>query len=152
MLYNYPITWYLTYFTITVNPDTPHTSREEEEEESRPPSPPSEDMILQVMNAMWRFNDSYSVTNVVCIIRVLYVCPHSYTIWRFNCSYSVSNVVHKCSVCMPSNRILCKMLVYKYRDDMFRCGERRQSQRRRRFDLKLDAIFISVIINLVTWN
>ena len=67
---------------ITVNPDTPHTSREEEEE-SRPPSPPSEDMILQVINTMWRFNDSYSVSNVVCIISVLYVhhvCPHSYTI------------------------------------------------------------------------
>ena len=64
---------------ITVNPDTPHTSREEEEE-SRPPSPPSEDMILQVINTMWRFNDSYSVSNVVCIISVLYVCPHSHFI------------------------------------------------------------------------
>ena len=51
-----------------------------------------------------------------------------------------------------ANRIHCKILVYKYRDDIFRYYERRQSQRRQRFDLELDAIFISVFINLATWN
>ena len=40
------------------------------------------------------------------------------------------------------------ILIYKYRDDSFRYYERRQSQRQQRFDLELDIIFISVLINL----
>ena len=51
-----------------------------------------------------------------------------------------------------SNRIRCKILMYKFRDDIFRCYEKRQSQRRWRFDLKLDTIVISLFINLATWN
>ncbi len=34
-------------------------------EEEFPPSPPSEELVLRVMEEMWRFNDCYSVSNVV---------------------------------------------------------------------------------------
>ena len=43
-------------------------------------------------------------------------------------------------------------MVCKYRDDIFRYYERREAQRLRRIDLELDAIFIGVFINQVTWN
>ena len=45
-----------------------------------------------------------------------------------------------------------KILVWKYRDDILRYYERRESQRLRRIDLELDAIFVGVFINQVTWK
>ena len=44
------------------------------------------------------------------------------------------------------------IVVYKYRYDICRYYERRESQRLQRFDLELDAILISVFINRTTWK
>ena len=52
----------------------------------------------------------------------------------------------------PFQSIHNKILVYKYQDDIFRYYESRESQRLNRFDLELDAIFISVFINRAMWN
>ena len=48
--------------------------------------------------------------------------------------------------------IQSKGLVCKYGDDIFRYHERRESQQPQRIDLKLDAIFVGVLINQATWN
>ena len=56
---------------------------------------------------------------------------------------------------------IVKILVLKYRDDIFRYYERRQSQRLQRFDLELDAIFFKCnerrqsqryVLNIIMYN
>ena len=63
------------------------------------------------------------------------------------------HIYQKISFCLSNYRndsstvpvvFTSKILVYMYRVDILRLYERRQSQRLQRFDLELDAIFISV--------
>ena len=43
----------------------PEETGEASESTGDPPSPPSEELVDRIMEEIWRFNDSYSVSHVV---------------------------------------------------------------------------------------